>query len=70
MNFIACDGIWAVSADGSAICTGTLHVVTSEEMQSEFGSALTWDQVAELRGEVLALFCIAFGFLVLKRLLK
>lgn len=70
MNFLACDGEWAASVDGSAICTGTLHVYTSEEMQSQLGSALTWDQVAELRGEVLALFCIAFGFLVLKRLIK
>ncbi|MHB9800470.1 hypothetical protein ACYCAX_21970 [Pseudomonas sp. MT3] len=70
MNFLACDGRWALGADGSAICTGTLTVFTREEMQSEFGSALTWDQVAELRGDVLALFCIAFGFLVLKRLLK
>ncbi|SDH95618.1 hypothetical protein SAMN05216272_104368 [Pseudomonas panipatensis] len=39
-------------------------------MQSQLGSALTWEQVDELRGEVLGLFCIAFGFLVLKRLLK
>lgn len=59
-----------MNADGSAICTGTLHTYTSEEMQSLVGSALTWDQVAELRGEVLGLFCIAFGFLALKRLIK
>lgn len=70
MNFLACDGNWAQRPDGSAICTGTLKVFTREEMQSEFGSALTWEQVAELRGEVLTLFAIAFGFLVLKRLLK
>ncbi|WP_090262779.1 hypothetical protein [Pseudomonas panipatensis] len=70
MNFLACDGAWAVNADGAAICTGTLHTYTSEEMQSQLGSALTWEQVDELRGEVLGLFCIAFGFLVLKRLLK
>ncbi|WP_152226400.1 hypothetical protein [Pseudomonas sp. SCB32] len=70
MNFIACDGRWALGADGSAICTGTLKVFTREEMQSEVGSALTWEQVAEIRGDVLGLFAIAFGFLVLKRLLK
>lgn len=70
MNFLACDGDWVRTADGGATCTGTLHTYTSEEMQSQFGSELTWDQVAELRGEVLGLFCIAFGFLALKRLIK
>ncbi|MCY1510805.1 hypothetical protein D9M68_451940 [compost metagenome] len=70
MNFLACDGMWATGADGAPRCTGTLHAVTSEEMQSQFGSALTWDQVAELRAEVLTLFAVAFGFLVLRKLLK
>jgi len=70
VNFLACDGSWTVNAEGATTCTGTLHTYTSEEMRSLLGSDLTWDQVAELRGEVLGLFCIAFGFLVLKRLIK
>ncbi|MCY1277698.1 hypothetical protein D9M69_456490 [compost metagenome] len=70
MDFLACDGAWAAGADGAPRCTGILHSVTSDEMQSQFGSALTWDQVAELRGEVLTLFAVAFGFLVLRKLLK
>ncbi|UVW75201.1 hypothetical protein MTX71_30085 [Pseudomonas aeruginosa] len=32
------------------------------------GSQLSWEDVHELKGEVITLFCIAFGFLVLKKL--
>ncbi|MCP1602680.1 hypothetical protein [Pseudomonas citronellolis] len=70
MNFLACEGAWTLRPDGTAACAGALHSLTSEEMRSEVGSALTWDQVAELQGEVITLFALAFGFLVLKRLLK
>ncbi len=70
MNFLACEGDWSVGVDGEPICTGTLVSLTSEEMQTLYGSALSWDQVAELQGEVITLFAIVFGFLVLKKALK
>lgn len=70
MNFLACEGDWSVGAGGEPICTGTLVSLTSEEMQTLYGSALSWDQVAELQGEVITLFAIVFGFLVLKKALK
>lgn len=70
MNFLACEGDWSVGVDGEPICTGTLVSLTSEEMQSLYGAALSWDQVAELQGEVIILFALVFGFLVLKKALK
>jgi len=70
MNFLACDGSWSVGAGGEPICTGTLVSLTQEEMQALYGSALTWDQVAELQGEAITLFALVFGFLALKKVLK
>jgi hypothetical protein len=70
VNFLACEGDWSVGAGGEPICSGSLIVLTSEEMQTLYGSALSWDQVAELQGEVITLFAVVFGFLVLKKVLK
>lgn len=70
MNFLACDGAWSVGAGGQPTCTGTLVSLTQEEMQALSGSALTWDQVTELQGEVITLFALVFGFLALKKVLK
>ncbi|QLC73846.1 hypothetical protein LPB260_24370 [Pseudomonas sp. LPB0260] len=70
MNFLACEGDWSKGAAGEPICTGALVSLTREEMQGLSGSALTWDQVSELQGEVITLFALAFGFLVLKKVLK
>lgn len=70
MNFLACEGAWSVGAGGEPICTGTLISLTQEEMQALSGSALTWDQVTELQGEVITLFALVFGFLALKKVLK
>ncbi len=70
MNFLACEGAWSVGAGGDPICTGTLVSLTQEEMQALSGSALTWDQVTELQGEVITLFALVFGFLALKKVLK
>lgn len=70
MNFLACEGDWSAGAGGEPICSGTLVALTSEEMQALSGSALTWEQVSELQGEVITLFALVFGFLVLKKVLK
>ncbi|MDH0140760.1 hypothetical protein [Aquipseudomonas alcaligenes] len=70
MNFLACEGAWSVGAGGEPICAGTLVSLTQEEMQALSGSALTWDQVTELQGEVITLFALVFGFLALKKVLK
>jgi hypothetical protein len=70
VNFLACEGAWSVGAGGEPICTGTLVSLTQEEMQALSGSALTWDQVTELQGEVITLFALVFGFLALKKVLK
>ncbi|MBY9221934.1 hypothetical protein ISG48_24960 [Pseudomonas aeruginosa] len=68
MNFIACDGSWLSGPGGELVCSGSLRTFTGEEMQSQLGSQLSWEDVHELKGEVIMLFCIAFGFLVLKKL--
>lgn len=70
MNFLACDGDWRAGPGGEPLCTGTLVSLTEQEMQSLVGAALTWDDVAELQGEVITLFALVFGFLVLKKVLK
>ncbi|MEX6501710.1 hypothetical protein [Pseudomonas zhanjiangensis] len=70
MNFLACEGDWSAGAGGEPICSGSLVSLTSEEMQALSGSALTWDQVGELQGEVITLFALVFGFLVLRKVLK
>ena len=70
MNFLACDGSWSAGPGGEPICTGTLVSLTQEEMQALYGSALTWDQVAELQGEAITLFALVFGFLALRKVLK
>jgi hypothetical protein len=70
MSFLACEGDWSAGPGGEPICAGTLVSLTQEEMQSLYGAALTWDQVAELQGEVITLFALVFGFLALKKALK
>ncbi len=70
MNFLACEGEWSVGAGGEPICSGTLVTLTEQEMQTQTGAALDWDQVSELQGEIIVLFALAFGFLVLKNVLK
>ncbi|WP_313506837.1 hypothetical protein [Stutzerimonas nitrititolerans] len=69
MNFLVCDVDWLQGAGGSPVCPGQLGNITAEEMRGLSGSALTWDQVSELQGEVIVLFALVFGFLVLKKLL-
>lgn len=68
MNFLACDVDWLQGAGGSPVCPGQLASFTTEEMRDLSGSALNWEQVSELQGEVLVLFATVFGFLILKKL--
>ncbi|CAE6888916.1 conserved protein of unknown function [Pseudomonas marincola] len=70
MNFLACEGEWSAGADGNPICSGSLISLTQQEMQALSGSALTWSEVSELQGEVITLFALVFGFLVLKKVLN
>lgn len=69
MNFLVCDVDWLQGAAGSPVCPGQLGNITTEEMRGLSGAALSWDQVSELQGEVMLLFALVFGFLVLKKLL-
>lgn len=63
MNLLACDGSWTQS-NGAISCTGTLITVDSANLSH---SGLTIEDAGELRGDVLILFAIVFGFLALKK---
>lgn len=66
MIFLSCDGEVVLSGEHFT-CSGALHEVTSEEITGL--TALTWDDVAELQGEIIVLFATVFGFLILRKLL-
>ncbi|QLF94093.1 hypothetical protein HW090_13165 [Pseudomonas sp. ABC1] len=68
MNLIACDGQLATDSDGYIRCTGTLHVVASDQIAGTAG--LTPDDSAQLYDAMLQLFATVFIFLVLKRLIR
>lgn len=70
MNFLGCDGVWAVGAAGEISCTGALTTYTAEELGGLVNPAtLSPEDVQVLTDATLALFVVVFGFLVLKKTL-
>jgi len=70
MNFLGCDGAWAVGAAGEISCTGTLTTYTAEELGGLASpAALSPEDTQLLTDATLGLFAVVFGFLVLKKLL-
>lgn len=55
MNFLGCDGIWLLQADGSTVCQGQLKTYTVQEMRDYLTPALTMEQKVEISGAVLGL---------------
>lgn len=66
-NFLVCDGEFTFDTGGLA-CTGSLGSVSIEDIRGE-SSSLTWQQVSEYQDQILLLFALAFGFLVIKKVL-
>ena len=67
MNLIGCDGQLAANADGTIVCSGTLVAVADN---TNGLMALSPEDYAQIRGDVLTLFAIVFGILVLKKALQ
>jgi len=67
MNFLGCDGIWLLNADGSTVCQGQLKTYTVQEMRDQLTPALTWAQRAEITSAVIGLLAVVW---VIKRVLK
>lgn len=68
MNFLVCDVPWTRDRFGSPHCPSGFRSVTAEEAKSVF-SDMTWQDVADYQGEIVTLFAVVFGFLVLKKAL-
>lgn len=62
-NVLTCSVPWTISAEGSAICAGTLQ-------NEAGGSYLTLEEADELKNEVLILFATVFAILALKKALN
>lgn len=56
MNFLGCEGMWQVNADGTPVCTGELQTFTAQEMRDLVSPELTTEQRAEITGALVALF--------------
>lgn len=62
MNFLGCDGIWLLNADGTTVCQGQLKTFTVQEMRDYLTPAMTTAQKAELTGALLTLFVAVWVF--------
>lgn len=66
MYFLACDSEFTFDA-GAPFCPGSLTSVTGEELGGY--NSLTWQQVSEYQEQILLLFALVFGFLVIRKML-
>lgn len=66
-NFLVCDVPFTFEAGVSA-CNGSLMSITSEELGGG-SSSLTWQQVSDYQEQILLLFALVFGFLVIRKML-
>lgn len=60
MNFLGCDGVWLLQADGTTVCQGDMKTFTVQEMRDFLSPALTLAQKAELTGALVGLFVFVF----------
>lgn len=56
MNFLGCDGVWLLNADGTTVCQGQMKTFTVQEMRDHLTPAMSLAQKAEITGAMLALF--------------
>ncbi|OLU30708.1 hypothetical protein BVH03_09465 [Pseudomonas sp. PA15(2017)] len=56
MNFLGCDGVWLLNADGTTVCQGNMKTFTVQEMRDHLTPAMSLAQKAEITGAMLALF--------------
>jgi len=60
MNFLGCDGMWQVQADGSSVCSGELKTFTAQEMRDSLSPSVTMVQKAEITSGLLGLFVFVY----------
>lgn len=60
MNFLGCDGIWLLNADGTTVCQGQMKTFTVQEMRDHLTPAMTLAQKAQITSGLLALFVFVF----------
>ena len=65
-NFLSCDVPFTFDA-GSPVCAGSLISITGEELGGM--NSLTWQQVSDYQEQILLLFALVFGFLVIRKML-
>lgn len=61
MNFLGCDGMWQVQADGNPICDGHLQTFTVQEMRDSLTPQIPMDQKMEITGALLGLFVMIWA---------
>lgn len=62
MNFLGCDGIWLLQADGTTVCQGNMKTFTVQEMRDFLTPALSTAQKVEISGALLTLFVAVWVF--------
>jgi hypothetical protein len=60
MNFLGCDGLWQLHADGSTVCEGQLKTFTVQEMRDSLTPSITMIQKAEITTGLLGLFVLVY----------
>jgi len=65
MNFLGCDGVWLLNADGTTVCQGDMKTFTVQEMRDFLTPAMSTAQKVQITSSLLALFVFVF---VLKKL--
>jgi hypothetical protein len=60
MNFLGCDGVWLLNADGTTVCQGNMKTFTVQEMRDHLTPAMSLTQKAELTGALVTLFVLVF----------
>jgi len=60
MNFLGCDGIWLLNADGTTVCQGDMKTFTVQEMRDFLTPAMSTAQKVQVTSGLLALFVFVF----------
>ena len=60
MNFLGCDGVWLLNADGTTVCQGQMKTFTVQEMRDHLTPAMTLAQKAEITSALVGLFLLVF----------
>jgi len=60
MNFLGCEGMWQLQADGTAVCSGQLQTFTVQEMRDSLSPVIPMAQKMEITGALLVFFVACY----------